>query len=437
MTSLLASLVLVGCSEAPPPCTPDIAAWMDEDGDGWGGEAVGKVCKLGEKMVEVAQDCDDANAQLNPDAVEVCDGIDNDCDGKIDDDANLRQFWYDHDGDGYGGLYRSELSCQKPGEEWVTNDLDCDDDDAAVNPDGQEVCGRVDEDCDGYVDESDDSVDPASFSTFFADKDNDGYGDQDDTMEGCRLVPGYVLNADDCDDDSAAITQAEYYEDRDGDGYGDPDTLALGCRNPPPGTVDNALDCDDDDPTLLYESDWFEDPDGDGYGSGGSLAFDCVSPAPYAVMLGGDCDESDPNENPGSPEDCSDGIDNNCNFLVDDDDPGCLPPCADDVVVTSYAGSTSGQGNDFSPSCMFSNADDYTLAFTATSSKSWTFSLQGSSYDTGISIYDGCGGVQLACNDDWWGVQSQVQVFLTEGQIVIVNIDGYSSNSGNFTLNVF
>jgi hypothetical protein len=314
MPTLLLSL-LAGCDNAPEPCVADLPVWADDDRDGFGGAALDKVCKvedLEEGQVQVAGDCDDTNESLNPGAIEACDGIDNDCDGQIDDDANLKQYWYDHDGDGFGGLFRSELSCSDPGDEWVANSADCDDDDPAVNPEAQEICGRVDEDCDGYVDESDDSVDTSTFSTFYADDDGDNFGDRNDTIEGCRLSPGYVLQGNDCDDTTAELTQQAYYEDADGDGYGDPAAIQMGCRNPPPGTVDNDLDCDDTDPALTYESDWFVDDDGDLYGGGVSVAFGCTPPYPGTVRDNGDCDEDDALINPDASDVCEDGIDQDC-----------------------------------------------------------------------------------------------------------------------------
>jgi len=298
-TTLVLSL-LAACSTVEEPCEANIAVWEDLDGDGFGGASLGKVCKVGKGQVEVAQDCDDNDPLLN------------DCDGKVDDDANLKQWWFDGDGDGYGGRYRSILSCDRPEGDWVANQADCDDTNPTVNPSATEVCGRVDEDCDGYIDEADDSVDPASYSVFYADKDGDGYGDRNDTIERCRLIPGYVLEGNDCNDTTPALTQREYWTDADGDGYGDPAAIVMGCAVAPHGTVDNDDDCDDTDPDILYQSDWYEDPDGDGYGSGPSLAFVCVQPYPDAVREGGDCNEALPEINPGANEICEDGIDQDC-----------------------------------------------------------------------------------------------------------------------------
>ena len=73
-------------------------------------------------------DCDDANAGINPDAVEVCDSIDNNCDGASDEG-------FDVDGDGY-------TSCGG----------DCDDGDGGINPSAAETCDGIDNNCDGNID---------------------------------------------------------------------------------------------------------------------------------------------------------------------------------------------------------------------------------------------------------------------------------------------
>ncbi len=57
----------------------------DADGDGWGGAAVPNVCPDADGFVDQDGDCDDGNAEVNPDAAETCDTIDQDCDEAIDE----------------------------------------------------------------------------------------------------------------------------------------------------------------------------------------------------------------------------------------------------------------------------------------------------------------------------------------------------------------
>lgn len=97
-------------------------AAVDEDGDGF----------------DATVDCDDTNAQVNPDAVERCDGIDNNCVSGTDEDAAVDAvaWWEDADGDGYPGEDTRHFSCDAPtGSIWVRETpFDCDDTDPDVGP---------------------------------------------------------------------------------------------------------------------------------------------------------------------------------------------------------------------------------------------------------------------------------------------------------------
>src|SRR6185436_9942084 len=106
-------------------------------------------------------DCDDANALINPDATEVCDDLDTDedCDSLIDDDddsldpKSATLFLYtDADGDGYGATGAKVPACDA-GAGFSSNADDCDDASNALHPFAAEVCDdATDDDCDGVAD---------------------------------------------------------------------------------------------------------------------------------------------------------------------------------------------------------------------------------------------------------------------------------------------
>jgi hypothetical protein len=104
--------------------------------------------------VLLAGDCDDTNPAVSPVATEVCDTIDNDCNGSIDgSDASDATTWYfDGDSDNYGLASSTTTACSQPGGHTAV-DGDCDDNNASVNPGGVEFCDGADNDCNGDVDD--------------------------------------------------------------------------------------------------------------------------------------------------------------------------------------------------------------------------------------------------------------------------------------------
>ena len=245
----------------------DGADLTDVDGDGFDGvESDG------------GTDCDDANAAVNPGATESCTGVDDDCDGLVDDDDDSitggTQYYADDDSDSYGDRDDHLTRCEQPSG-YVEDDTDCDDTDAAVNPGATESCTGVDDDCDGLVDDEDDSI--TGGTQYYADNDGDSYGDSHNTVARCAQPSGYVEDDTDCNDGSAddhpdadencdgadndcdgetdedhALDTTAWYHDGDGDGYGDADSEAWAC-DAPKDHVDNAEDCDDAD-GLLWET---------------------------------------------------------------------------------------------------------------------------------------------------------------------------------------
>ena len=134
-------------------------------------------------------DCNDANAAINPGATEICDGVDNNCDGNIDEGVG-NTYYQDNDGDGYGNPSNTIQACSAPSG-YVSDNTDCDDSNAGIHPGATEICDTVDNDCDGEVDEE-------MTNTYYQDSDNDGYGNSSSTTTACSAPSGYVLNNTDC-----------------------------------------------------------------------------------------------------------------------------------------------------------------------------------------------------------------------------------------------
>jgi len=135
-----------------------IETWYEDlDMDGYGDpDASSETCEPSSDQVADATDCDDGDAAINPAAEEICDGVDNDCDGLIDDEddpVSGTSVWYaDADGDGYGDADAPVESCDPPTDH-VADDTDCDDADAAIHPGATEIAGDgIDNDCNGWTD---------------------------------------------------------------------------------------------------------------------------------------------------------------------------------------------------------------------------------------------------------------------------------------------
>ncbi len=256
----------------------------DADGDGY------------DNIAEGGTDCNDSDPEIHPDAEEICDQVDNDCDQYVDcDDEDVADL--DEDG---------ACTCD-----------DCDDLDPDNYPGKAEICDGADNDCDGVADNG------LSFSDWYADVDGDGHGDPDSLTSTCDGPPDadWLEVGDDCDDldpdnypgndevcdggdndcDGLAVCLDGDSTDADGDGTcacedcddADPDNYPGNTEVCDGGDndCDGLVDCADSD---------IPDADGDGY-------CECV-----------DCDDNDPGLGQGDTEIC-DGLDNDCDGEVDED----------------------------------------------------------------------------------------------------------------------
>ncbi|MFM1947785.1 MAG: hypothetical protein RL207_2068 [Bacteroidota bacterium] len=151
---------------------------------------------------------------------------------------------------------------------------------------------------------------------FYADADNDGFGDLSNDSLSCSTPVGYVANSTDCNDADAAINpNTVWYMDMDGDLLGDLMTTFTGCT-PPSGYVLTSGDCDDTNASITVPTTYYSDVDQDGFGDDATAADFCVTP-PSMVAVGGDCNDNNNTIYPGAPEIC-DGFDNNCNGTNDE-----------------------------------------------------------------------------------------------------------------------
>lgn len=294
-TLFLALSACTGTTPTDDPTRDTGYIYIDVDGDG----------------VPADEDCDDNNPLRSPEKVEVCDTVDNDCDGEVDEDPIDALTWYnDADGDGFGDPDDVITTCdQSDNPDRVLNDLDCDDTNNLANPNQTEECDGWDNDCDGDVDEDL----PPDAPRWYTDADADGYGFPPSELVACVSPgPGYIEQGGDCNDNASLINPGALED----------------CSTP----LDDNCDGNKNDIDALGCEWFYQDYDGDGYGVDSTGTCQCHGGWSMDATVGGDCNDYADDAYPGGQEICGDSVDQDC----DGADGACASTSLSDADVTYY-----------------------------------------------------------------------------------------------------
>ncbi len=294
-------------------------------------------------------------ADLSKAVTEMCDnGVDNNCNGQTDEENALSstEYWLDGDGDLYGSTgAASKKLCAPANSYTATVGGDCNDSASSVNPGASESCNGVDDDCDSTTDEG-------VKTTFYADADNDTYGNSSVTTEACSAPSGFVSNSTDCNDSVGSVhpnatescngvdddcdgttdegVKTTFYADADSDTYGNSSVTTEAC-SAPSGYVSNTTDCndsassvnpgasescngvDDDCDSTTDEgvkTTFYADADSDTYGNSSVTTEACSAPSGY-VSNSTDCNDGAGSVHPNATESCN-GTDDDCDGTTDE-----------------------------------------------------------------------------------------------------------------------
>ena len=202
-----------------------------------------------------------------------------------DSDCALGVFYSDVDGDGFGDAMNWVSACEQP-DGTVLDASDCDDTDPFVNSESVETCNQKDDNCNGQIDDGVGEV-------WYADRDDDGYGDMNSSQQACENPEGYVSNDEDCEDNDDSI-------------YPGATEVCDEVDNNCDGVVDEGL-------LVTY----YADNDYDSFGDPNNTVESC-SAIDGMVAIGGDCDDGSAGVYPGAVDGCN-TIDDDCDGDVDED----------------------------------------------------------------------------------------------------------------------
>ncbi|MBI5500229.1 MAG: putative metal-binding motif-containing protein [Deltaproteobacteria bacterium] len=423
-----------GCLAGTPPvcddglgCTSDscdaagaggagacTAASPDRDGDTYGDQSC------------TGSDCNDTNLAIHPGASEVCNSLDDDCNGATDET--------------YACVPGSAQACTVgacSGSQTCSGSCTW----GACTVSGAEVCNGVDDNCNGLSDEGYSCVLGATQPCWVGSCPGTQSCGAGCSWGACNVTATEVCNgADDncngstdegfsciagrtqsCTVGSCSGTQTCSFSCAWGSCTVTASESCNGIDDNCNGATDEVFAC------RLGATQGCTTACGTG-GSQSCQAGSCTwgSCCAPAEICGNGCDDN-----------CAGGVDEGC---------GCTggEACSCTLTVAgtggTYSGSTAGHVNDYTAACAASAASpDLVYAFTPACSGNWTISTVGSSYDTALHVHSGgCPGSEIACDDDAGGsLTSLLTLALTGGTTYYIVVDGFGSGaSGNYVLNV-